>query len=203
METRKFTVRDTRVNNTVVFESTATTVAELKRDLRANGINPDGMAIQEGLTRTEFMSDDAVLPHDVAYRGGVTNNLVFRLTQKNKKIASGVMSRADAYRKIKELHLEEEAKKLGRNYTQLPTDELEKLIMLAEHAAECSCQCAQVEGKMEVDEVLNAINTIFKFLVDHNFIEGVDGQVVIKSGDDPEEEKPIYTEEEIDEMFED
>ena len=79
-----FTIVDTESQKTKEIHSSATTVAELKRDLRQNGFNVDGKTIQEGLTRTEFKDDSSLLPHDVPTRnGGITNDLVFRLTKTN------------------------------------------------------------------------------------------------------------------------
>lgn len=101
--TKRFTVVDTRSNQVKTFNSEATTVGELKQDLRNIGINPDGMAIQEGLTKTELGSDSSLLPSDVNYRGTVTNNLVFRLTQPNKKIKSGNTCMAEIYDGLKNL----------------------------------------------------------------------------------------------------
>lgn len=129
METKRFTVVDTRSNQVKTFNSEATTVGELKRDLMNIGINPAGMAIQEGLTKTELGEDDTELPKDVNYRGVVTNNLVFRLTQPDKKIKSGsdCCSRAEIYERIKDLSLAEVIKaKYGSNYTNVKTSDLVK-----------------------------------------------------------------------------
>lgn len=126
MNTKRFTVVDTRIGGTKTFDSTANTVGELKAELRREGIDPDGMAIQEGLTKTELGDNDAAyLPHDVPYRGTITNNLVFRLTQKEKKIKSGAMSRSEAYTQVKALGLTDKiAKKYGKNFTMCKTDDL-------------------------------------------------------------------------------
>ena len=120
-----FTIVDTESQKTKEIHSSATTVAELKRDLRQNGFNVDGKTIQEGLTRTEFKDDSSLLPHDVPTRnGGITNDLVFRLTKTNKNVASG-MDRKEAYAEIKRLNLGEAIKaKYGRNFTQCSTNDL-------------------------------------------------------------------------------
>lgn len=125
--TKRFTVVDTRTNQVKTFNSTATTVGELKQDLLNIGINPEGMAIQEGLTKTELSGDESLLPSDVNYRGTVTNNLVFRLTQPNKKIKSGNYTRMEIYNKIKDLSLADVIKaKYGNNYTNVKTSDLVK-----------------------------------------------------------------------------
>lgn len=129
MEARKITIVQTKNQKKSVIMSSATTLAELKRDLRDNGIDYDGMTFFEGTSKVELKTDDAVLPHDVPYKGTITNELVFMLTNTNKKIRSGAMSRAEAYAKIKALNLGELCKeKYGRNFTQVPTNDLIALI---------------------------------------------------------------------------
>lgn len=132
---KKFTVVDTASNSVKTFETNAETVGELKQELNKLGISTVGMTIQEGITKTEYGSDDSVrLPHDVPYRGGTTNNLVFRVTAANKRIRSG-MDRAEAYQKVKELGLAEAIKEeTGRNFTQVSTNDLEVFIVDAEEA---------------------------------------------------------------------
>lgn len=125
---RIFTIVDTESQRTKEIKSTATTVAELKRDLRAQGFTIEGKTIQEALTRTEFKDDSSLLPHDVPYKGNITNNLVFRLTKTDKQIKSGI-SRSDLYAKIKQYNLQDTIKnKFGRNFTQITTTELEKIV---------------------------------------------------------------------------
>lgn len=119
-----FTIVDTESQKTKEIQSNATTVAELKRDLRQNGFNVDGKTIQEALTRTEFKDDSSMLPHDVPYKGGITNDLVFRLTKTNKQIMSGI-DRQEAYAEVKRLGLGDAIKaKFGKNFTQCSTADL-------------------------------------------------------------------------------
>lgn len=129
MEARKITIVQTKNQKKSVIMSSATTLAELKRDLRANGIDYDGMTFFEGTSKVELKNDASVLPHDVPYKGTVTNELVFMLTNTNKKIRSGAMSRAEAYSKIKSMGLGELCKeKYGKNFTQCSTNDLIALI---------------------------------------------------------------------------
>lgn len=119
-----FTIVDTESQKTKEIQSNATTVAELKRDLRQNGFNVDGKTIQEALTRTEFKDDSSVLPHNVPYKGGITNDLVFRLTKTNKQIMSGI-DRQEVYAEVKILGLGDAVKaKFGKNFTQCSTADL-------------------------------------------------------------------------------
>lgn len=129
MEARKITIVQTKNQKKSVIMSSATTLAELKSDLRANGIDYDGMTFFEGTSKVELKNDASVLPHDVPYKGTVTNELVFMLTNTNKKIRSGAISRAEAYSKIKSMGLGELCKeKYSKNFTQCSTNDLIALI---------------------------------------------------------------------------
>lgn len=129
MEARKITVVSTKNQKKSVIMSAATTLAELKSDLRQNGIDYIGMTFYEGTSKTELKTDESVLPHDVPYKGTTTNELVFMLTNTNKKIKSGAMSRAEAYAAIKDNNLQEECvKKFGKNFTICKTADLIFLI---------------------------------------------------------------------------
>ena len=136
METRKHKVVDTRDNSVKEFESTATTLGELKQELLSLGITTDGMSIQEGYTRTELVDDASILPHDVNYHGITTNNLVFRLTRTNKKTELGA-DRKMLYTFIKENDLADAVKTVfGKNFTQVSSADLEKFV--ADHSAKLS-----------------------------------------------------------------
>ena len=131
MEARKITVVQTKNQKKSVIMSAAKTLAELKNDLRANGIDYDGMTFFEGTSKVELKNDASVLPHDVPYKGTVTNELVFMLTNTNKKIRSGAvaMSRAEAYSAIKSMGLQDACiKKFGKNFTMCKTADLIALV---------------------------------------------------------------------------
>lgn len=130
MQSRKITVVQTKNQKKSVIMSAATTLGELKADLRSNGIDYDGMTFFEGTSKTELKTDASVLPHDVPYKGQVTNELVFMLTNTNKKIRSGAaMSRAEAYSAIKSMGLQDACvKKFGKNFTMCKTADLIALV---------------------------------------------------------------------------
>lgn len=200
-EVKKFTVVDTRTNKTKVIESTANTVGELKEDLRKNDINPDGMAIQEGLSKTELGDDSAYLPHDVPYKGGTTNNLVFRLTQREKRIKSGAMSRSEAFTKVRELglaaHINE---KYGKNFTQCKTAVLEAEINEAMSGADApkeGCNCTEVLGN-----VVDAITALTNKLVEAGCLDEEEGEEIVGLlGVELEAEGAPYSTDEITAMF--
>ena len=133
METRKITIVATREQKKYVIDSAATTLGELKADLDNVGINYDDMTFMEGLTRTEILRDDSLLPHDVERVNRetgetyVTNELVFMLTNTAKKIRSGVVcaDRKSCYSYIKEHGMQDAVQRIfGKNFTQVKTEDL-------------------------------------------------------------------------------
>lgn len=203
MNPKKFTVIDSETQQTKVIESNATTVAELKSDLRANGFDLTGKTIQEGLTRTEFKSDDSLLPHDVPRNGGYTNDLVFRLTKAQKNIKSGAMTRPEAYAAVKKLGLQAEiAKKYGKNFTMCKTADL---IAEVEKASKKSAPKAKVaeEPKAKDAGVKAAMAVLTNTLVNNGTITDADGQKIadilgVKLAGPAE---GIYTKNELNNMF--
>ena len=160
MEARKITVVQTKNQKKSVIMSAATTLAELKSDLRANGIDYDGMTFFEGTSKVELKNDASVLPHDVPYKGTVTNELVFMLTNTNKKIRSGAatMSRAEAYSAIKSMGLQDACvKKFGKNFTMCKTIDLIALIQ-SNGAAKPAPVAPKAEAKKE-EKVETPVNT--------------------------------------------
>ena len=152
MEARKITVVQTKNQKKSVIMSAATTLAELKSDLRANGIDYDGMTFFEGTSKVELKNDASVLPHDVPYKGTITNELVFMLTNTNKKIRSGAvaMSRAEAYSAIKSMGLQDACvKKFGKNFTMCKTADLIALIQSNNSAANPAPAAPKAETKKE------------------------------------------------------
>ena len=162
MEARKITVVQTKNQKKSVIMSAATTLAELKSDLRANGIDYDGMTFFEGTSKVELKNDASVLPHDVPYKGTITNELVFMLTNTNKKIKSGAMSRAEAYNAIKSMGLQDACvKKFGKNFTMCKTIDLIALIQsngAAKPAPVAPKAEAEAEAKKE-EKVETPVNT--------------------------------------------
>lgn len=230
METRKITVIQTKDQKKSVIMSSATTLAELKNDLRANGIDYDGMTFFEGTSKVELKNNASVLPHDVPYKGTITNELVFMLTNTNKKIRSGAMSRMEAYNAIKSMGLQDACvKKFGKNFTMCKTADLIALVQNngASKPTPAAPKEAKAEAKKEekvevpasnggeyVDTVARAaIRKLVVILEDNGTIEdyekeevlGILGGEVAVSAAPSEEYKPKsaspYSDDEIDDMF--
>lgn len=227
MEVRKITVVSTRNQKKSVIMSAATTLAELKADLRQNGIDYEGMTFYEGTSKIELKDDNSVLPHDVPYKGQTTNELVFMLTNTNKKIRSGAaMSRADAYAAIKAKGLQGECvKRFGKNFTMCKTADLITLIYeksaskpvpaaptkgkkVAEakegKAKECACTNEGVDTKARA-----ALHRLVTILTDNCVLEDCEAEeikdILSVKGATSEDYKPSsassYSDDEIDKMF--
>lgn len=153
MESRKITIVETKRQKKSVIMSAATTLGELKADLSINGIDYNGMTFYEGTSKTELKTDSSILPHDVPYKGQVTNELVFMLTNTNKKIKSGAvaMSRAEAYNAIKSMGLQSACiEKFGKNFTMCKTADLITLVQSNNNAKSApSVETSKVETKEE------------------------------------------------------
>lgn len=146
MEFRKVTIINNKTQSQKVIQaSAATTLGELKREMREAGIEYEGMTFFEGHLRAELKDDASILPTNIPYKGQVVNDLTFLLTAPEKKIKSGAMSRAEAYNAIKARGLQDECvKRFGKNFTMCKTQDLIDLL------GEGSSKPAPVKEKKEV-----------------------------------------------------
>lgn len=213
MQSRKITVIQTKNQKKSVIMSAATTLAELKSDLRANGIDYNGMTFFEGTSKVELKNDASVLPHDVPYKGIVTNELVFMLTNTNKKIRSGAMSRMEAYAEIKRRGLQDAClKKFGKNFTMCKTADLIALVQ-SNGASKPAPVAPASNGGECVDTVARAaISKLVEILEDNGTIEYYEkdevldilgGAVEVAPSEEykPKSASP-YSDDEINDMFE-
>ena len=198
MEARNITIVSTQNQNKYVVNTDATTLGELKAALRQQGIGYDGMTFYEGLSHTELLTDESVLPHDVPYKGDTTNELVFMLTVPNKKIRSGAVpeARQALYDTIKELGIEGVCITVyGRNFTQCKNSELMAIIEEAEAAREAT----------EPDNnVAKALDLLVSILEDDLTISNSQAEQVraTLAGDVVDNEpKSKYSDEELNDMF--
>lgn len=199
MEARKITVVSTKTQRKDIIMSSAKTLGELKADLDAAGIDYADMTFFEGTSKTELISDESVLPKDVPYTNRttgetkITNELVFMLTNSNKKIRSGV-SRKDLYTLINEKNLRDAVHtRYGKNYTQCSNAQLEEVLNEYETASECGCS-----------NCVEAITILVEALYDEACIDGYTKKEVLTALGVIKKEKPIdspYDDNEIEEMF--
>ena len=126
---REILIANTKTQKRSKITTSATTLGELKTDLRAAGIDYSNMTFTEGISKTQLLNDDTQLPQNVMYKGQPTNNLVILLTNTKKNISSGAMTRKEAFQAIKDNNLQDTVKKkFGRNFTQVSTSDLLALI---------------------------------------------------------------------------
>ena len=136
---RKITVLVESTQSKHVLQSNATTLGELKNELRDKNIsfNSDDV-FKEGLSKTVLTTDESILPSNIPWRGEVTNDLIFMITAPQKKIKSGAMTRAEVYAEVKRLKLQDTiSKKVGKNFTQCSTA---TLLTFIDEASKNSCK---------------------------------------------------------------
>ena len=184
METRKITIVATREQKKYVIDSAATTLGELKADLDNVGINYDDMTFMEGLTRTEILRDDSLLPHDVERVNRetgetyVTNELVFMLTNTAKKISSGVVcaDRKSCYSYIKEHGMQDAVQRtFGKNFTQVKTEDLilfiKNLVAPAQVTAPEHTVCVDLKARKAIKMLCEALLEYDEYAFDEVFSE--------------------------------
>ena len=222
METRKITIISTKNHSTKVINSAATTLGELKTDLGNAGIDYTDCTFFEGLTKTELKNNDAILPHDVPYKGTITNNLVFMITNASKKIKSGA-DRKSIIAEIKAKNLTEVVKNTyGKNYTNCKTEDLEKILSMnntstpkeapakkevpnnpAIKTTDLSSYVTKAELKEVIESLLKEMEN-----AEVDYVEDVDINNIsiigdISSSNSKKENDSPYSSNELDDMFKD
>lgn len=221
MEARRITVVSTKNQTKKVIMSSAETLSELKADLRQNNIDYTGMTFYEGLSKTELKDDASILPHDVPFRGQTTNELVFMLTNSNKRIKSGAMTRARAYDEIKSRGLQEECvRRFGKNFTMCKTVDLLSLLD-STPSSKPAPKGAPVEkpveketpAPVEVKAVDTGARTALAMLIstlvekevlddcDANEIREAMDSVTVSSAEEKKNSEVPYSESELEDMF--
>lgn len=133
---RKIIVIDAATSKRVILNTDAKTRGELSTLVKNAGVDVAGKDWLESLTKTTLTDDSSLLPTEAEYRGEKTNNLVFVLSNSNKKITLGI-DRSELYDKVKKLNLQNTVKEItGRNFTQATNAALIDIIEDAELALE-------------------------------------------------------------------
>ena len=134
MEARTIWILDRATNTHVKIITDATTFGELKQAAKAAGVRYEGKDWLERISQQSPLSDESILPTNLPWQGKVTNDLVFVLTDTNKKIKSG-LGRNEILEKVRDLSLQQELKlKYGKPYTNISNDVLLKEVEEAEEA---------------------------------------------------------------------
>ena len=221
METRKITIISTKNHSTKVINSAATTLGELKTDLDNAGIGYTDCTFFEGLTKTELKNNDAILPHDVPYKGTITNNLVFMITNASKKIKSGA-DRKSIIAEIKAKNLTEVVKNTyGKNYTNCKTEDLEKILSMnntstpkeasvkKEAPSKLDMKITDLSSYVTKAELREVIESLLKETEKVGYVEDIDidniaiiGKVSSNNSEEEKSDSP-YSSNELDDMFKD
>ena len=222
METRKITIISTKNHSTKVINSAATTLGELKTDLDNAGIGYTDCTFFEGLTKTELKNNDAILPHDVPYKGTITNNLVFMITNASKKIKSGA-DRKSIIAEIKAKNLTEVVKNTyGKNYTNCKTEDLEKILSMnntstpkeapakKEVSNNHAMKTTNLSSYVTKAELREVIESLLKEMenAEVDYVEDVDIDNIaiigdVSSNNSKKEDDSPYSSNELDDMFKD
>ena len=175
MERKITIITEDGSSRTVTFDSTAETLAELKNELNNKGISYTGKSFYEGISKTEIMTDESILPSNLPYKGSITNDLVFMLTTPNKKINSGV-NRAELIKYIKDNNLQEEVKeRYGKNYTNVKTDLLAELVeeyLSVEDAKEETSESVDLEVISEkIEQAISILTEVKVMLTGSDYVK--------------------------------
>ena len=205
METRKVIIINNKTQSQKTIMSNANTLGELKAEARNAGVNIEGMTWYEGHMRAELKDDSAELPATVMWRGQETTDLTFLLTQPEKKVKSGIMSRAEAYAKIKAMNLGNACKvRFGKNFTQCSTNDLIELITAAESTCDVQEEAPVEIVKTEVKpqgSVVDALKVLVNALYRNDCLEEEDYEEVMSELEGKKVTSDKMSRKDIDEMF--
>lgn len=212
MEARNITVVSTLTQNKQVISSSAETLGELKADLRANSINYDGLIFFEGISKTEIVSDNALLPRDLSWKGAKTNDLVFLLTEPQKKIKNGaVQTRSEAYAFIKNNNLQAKVEEtFHSNFTRCKTVDLINFCNNSVDKKETPStkkvvtrrSCRQIEQAVERDNASHSGTITLNQLLNLLVAKGLLSDSEVRTGQISSVKHAVVSDDDIAEMFE-
>lgn len=206
METRKITIINSKTQSQKVIEnSQATTLGELKAEMRQLGIDYSGMAFMEGHIRAELKDDASILPTNIPYKGQVVNDLTFLLTAPEKKIKSGAMTRNELISKAKKLGFPSNPTQ-AKSTVLLDFIEGKSLKKEKEVNKEKAVKTEKVEktccGNHTKDSTLNkAVEVIAEALYDKGIINGLQYELCVEAVGVEPKKKEKLSDFEIKEMF--
>lgn len=160
---RQILIANTKTQKKNKITTSATTLAELKDALSALDIDYSGMSFTEGISNTQLLDDNSILPNNtrtVKDKDGSEYSLVLLLTNTKKNIPLGVIpsERAELFSYIKAHNLQAAVvAEFGKNMTQVKTDALSHFVAI--HNAEATStpsasQAAPAAASTTVDDIL-------------------------------------------------
>ena len=207
---RKVTVLSNKGANTVVINTEATTLGELKSEMSTAGVNYDGMSIFEGISKTELMDDASILPSNLPYKGQVTNDLVILLSVKDKKITSGMATRQEIYAMLTPELKEQVLARYGKNFTLVSSMDLLQVIADDSDNNDAEVPKEETVELNPVEALLVGFSILVEALYNEDIIEeetiqAIDkawgGRFVNKTINASAKEESPYSEEEMEDMF--
>ena len=217
---RTIQIANTKTQRRYSIETEATTLGELQDEMTRMGIDFTGMTFTEGISKTQLLGRESLLPTNVMYKGQPTNNLVMLLTNTTKQISSGACdehgrSRKEAYAVIKEMGqdaMDEIKEEYGRNYTQVPTDSLWDYIdenwkeseEPANERPECTCQASKAKTAPHANTV-NWLYDGIKTMTRENLLFTEDVEILVDLATElvaiMKESEPKVSDDDIDDMI--
>ena len=220
MNARKILIANNKTQQRYEIMSDATTLGELQDQMTAQGIDFQGMSFTEGISKTQLLNRESLLPTNVMYKGQPTNDLVMLLTNTTKQIASGAgeYNRKDLYAKIKAYGLENTVKtRCGKNYTMVGNADLASIIndvVVGNRQEAIEEVRKELSNKPEVkpaaaktvhQDFVEVLYLGVKYMVNHNLLYIDDaaalGDLISELAARKKEEQPKISDAEIDEMF--
>lgn len=199
---RKIKVLVESTQSMVVIENDdIRTLGELKDILRSRNVSFNSENVfKESRSKSILVKDESVLPTNVPWKGGVTNDLNFLISVPERKIKSG-MNRKEAYALIKKHNLQDAVKEAsGKNFTMTSTAILEKVINDCLHSKPASKKPAvnrkpaSTKEETSCSDRLKEIKEYVESLYDDSYIseEVHDNLLKVIAGETPDEIEDSY-----------
>lgn len=211
---RKVTIINNKTQSQkVIQDSEATTLGELKREMRERGIEYEGMTFYEGHLRAELKDDASPLPATVPWKGQDVSGLTFLLTAPEKKIKSGAMDRKELIAAAKKLGFPGNPTQAKSSVlsdfitTHQPKKANEKKVVKKEEAKKVETK-VNIEPERDEAEavpscrIATALNALLDALYTNNYLEDESYESIKAILDGEEYKAPEkLSKKEIDEMF--
>lgn len=193
-----------RVTN---VETEATKWGQLQEDLKANGLEIEGMKAIVFENQTTLESPDAVLPVGLNINGTLIEGFTLFLTPIKTKSGADVKSYKELKAEIKKLRENnDDAKAFFGNYTQMSTEDLRKLLssFLKKSNGGVKPASAKVEEKVEscepeaeeinLDDPAECLEQAGLFIERAKFLIASNSVPVKKVVSEPKVQAPVKTE---------
>lgn len=178
---------------TVIENADVSTLGELKVIMSNKGIDFADMDFLEGVSQTRLLNDNSVLPHDIPFKGRVTNDLLIYLTLANRKIKSGIhpdgMTRSQILGYIKDNCLGDVVMEIHhRHYTQVPSKDLLGIIRKAGESKDTGKELEKKVSENKERHIVEAFKQLLYILESYDFLDGEDLRMIMDTLDSDDED---------------